>query len=155
MIFMKVTTGISKKVRAFSPSLNAATKDAVKKWHAEKFPEHFKTGASRKYGYQTRKRKYQNKKRRLKGSAPALVYSGYSRKILGLHIRVTGTKGNVTGKLTSNIRMKYFWIRKPGHPDKAAEMKMLTDKDIADITSDIKIGTVRRVELIKKRKTVK
>jgi hypothetical protein len=149
---MKVETRVNEKARSFSPALNAAVKDAVKKWHKEKFPGHFQTGASRKYGYQTRSGRYQNRKRKIKGSAPALVYSGYSRRILGLFMRVTGTKGNVTGRFTSNQRMKYFWMRKPGHPDKASEMKILTDKDVADMSLDIRIGTVSRMESIKARK---
>lgn len=155
MIFMKVTTGIDVKLRAFSPALNRAVKSAVLKWFNKVFPGHFKTSAYGKYRYQLRSRKYENRKMKVQKSRSPLVYSGYARKILNLHMRVTGTKGNVTGKFTTNQRIKYIWKHPKNHPDKIKELKTLTDQELDVMNLDIKVGTVRDMNMIKKRKTIK
>lgn len=155
MISLKVETGIDAKIRAFSPALNRATKKAVLKWYKDVFPDHFKTGMSRKYRYQPRKRRYKREKFRDKGSRTNLVYSGYARKILNLHMRVTGTKGNVTGRFTTNQTIKYIWKRPEGHPDMIKELKTVTDKETEVIGADVKKGTISEMDSVKKRKTIK
>ena len=148
-------TGIDAKCRSFMPSLNDAVKESVKDWYDDVFPGHFSHGAARKYGYKPRARRYQWRKKKKMNSPPALVYSGYSKRVLNLYMRVTGTRGNVTGKFSSNPAMKYFWMRPEGHPNKPAEMKALTIREVENIKSDIKIRTAKKFDAVKRRKRYK
>lgn len=148
MIYMELNTKVGNKCRAFLPSLNEATKDSVRSWHRNVFPGHFEHGAWRKYGYKPRSVKHQKKKRKM-GSPPALVFSGHSKKILNMYMRVTGTKGNVKGKFTSNSTMRYFWMRPENHPNKPAEMKALTNEETQQFVRQIRTGTARRVKAVR------
>lgn len=154
MIYMEIETGIAEKCRGFPRALNESVKAEVKNWHDTVFPGHFKAGAARKYGYKPRNRRYQRQKQK-KGSPPALVFSGYSKKILNMHIRVTGTKGHVKGKFTSNAAMRYFWMRPKGHPNKPSEMKAMTNSEVKAFTQNTRTGTAKRIRAIRARKKIK
>lgn len=154
MIYMQIETRFSDKCRSFLPSLAAATKEAVEDWHTDVFPGHFKRGAARKYKYKPRTKNYQKQKRK-EGSPPALVLSGYSRRMLTMNMKVTGKKGVTRGKFKSSSFMRYFWMVPKKHPNKPQEMKVLTANEVENMNRYIKARTVDKIEAIQKRRQVR
>lgn len=154
IVFMKLETGIEAKCKAFRPAINNAVKIAIKEWHKDVFPGHFQLGAARKYKYKPRSKRHQRDKRK-RGSPPALVFSGYSKRILSMPIRVTASSGQARGAFASNTAMKYFYMTPKGHPNKPAEMKALTDAEIKTMGDNIKYDTIDTIEAVKQRKLVK
>ncbi len=153
MIFMELETTIDAKCKALVPAVTASMKTAVSAWHQKVMPKHFKHGAAREYGYKPRSKRHQKRKRK-RGSPPALVFSGQSRKILSLPMRVTGSRGHVKGAFAS-AGIRYFYMTPPKHPNKPQELKALTDKEVAKMSSDIKEMTVQKVQAIETRRRVK
>lgn len=154
MIYMEIETSIDAKCRALMPAVTESMKTAVRSWHAGVMPGHFKRGAARKYGYKKRSLKHQKKKRKM-GSPPALVFSGQSRRMLRLPMRITGTRGHVKGAFASNSAMRYFWMIPKNHPNKPQELKTLTDREVARMSEDIHEMTIAKVDAVTTRKKVK
>ncbi len=155
MIHMELETCLEAKCRAFVPALTAAVKTSVGAWHKNVMPRHFKRGASGRYGYQKRNEKYLKYKNKRKPGRPDLVYSGYSKKILSMPMRVTASKGIVRGAFASNKKTRHFYMIPSGHPNKPAELKTLTDGEVAKMSQAVKEMTIARVDAVKTKRRIK
>ncbi len=138
---------------AFNEAFAAAVKQAVKAWHHNIAPKHFKKGAARKYKYKKRSPKYTRKKNR-KG-LPPLVFSGRSRRQLLRPLHVIGNHKLVKGKFITNARVRHFWMTPPGHPKKGKELVTVAFREEQNFRRAVEEMTVENIEAIvahKKRK---
>lgn len=133
---------------------------ALKDWRAGTLPAHFKLGAAKRYGYFPRTKKYQARKRRNKHGAPALVYSGDSRRAMIASRRAPETPSRRTAKQRVVLKIpaeRYFFYKfkrpKTGGQwpwrmaDEVARIRPDEVKKLADgIEADITDGFFRGLE---------
>ena len=149
---LQIESGPETKVAHFNKSLNEAMKESVRRWHKSAAPEHFKRGAARKYGYKPRTRKYQNRKNRL-GKGP-LVWSGRAKRQILQTIKPTGSQGVVKGKFVTDARIRYWWVTKPGQPNKGAEMVKMRPTEVRKLQKVIETITVENLDAVRDKKKV-
>ena len=138
MLYMElhINDGAEAKTRRFREALDSQLKQVVLGWHANILPGHFQLGAARKYGYKKRSEKYQLRKRR-KGGLPALVFSGRARDKLTRpsFFKVSSSGGRAAGKFIVGSDLSYFYMTRPGGPNKPKEVTRTTvneDRQIRD-----------------------
>ena len=149
---LKLESGPETKAAHFNQSLTEAMKESVRRWHKSAGPEHFKRGAGRKYQYKPRTRKYQNRKNRL--GKPPLVWSGRAMRQILRTIKPIGSKGVVKGKFVTDVRIRYWWTTKPGHPNKGAEMVKTTPTEVRKLQKVIEKTTVDNLDAVREIKKV-
>jgi len=142
------------KLRALLPAINAGLKMAVKHWHRKFLPEHFKTSASKKYGYAKRTRVYMLAKAKRKHHQKPLVWTGALQTQLRRHIAVTSLKTKASAKGKMFGRALRFSSRtaesgKGAMPNMKAEVKATIEaelKELARITQTVAAGIMRRAK---------
>ena len=149
---LQIESGPETKAANFNRSLNEAMKESVRRWHKSAAPEHFKRGAGRRYGFKPRSRTYQNRKNRL-GKGP-LTWSGRAKRQILRTIKPIGSQGVIKGKFVTDARIRYWWVTKPGHPNKGAEMIKTTPTEVRKLRKVIETETVKNLDTVRDKKKV-
>ncbi len=130
---LEMNNGMGEKVKAIQEASKEALILAVRMWHDNMLPKHFRHGAAVKYNYAQRQMKYQRHKQK-KGSPPALVYTGRARDtLLNSVFVVTYSKDRAVGKFVVGNQIKYFWMTPSNQPNKPQEMKKTLPQESAQI----------------------
>jgi len=145
---LKLENWPAEKGGAFDRAVIKAMKQAVRLWHKNIAPLHFKRGAARKYGYKPRTRRYQNLKNRV-GAGPLVGVSrrkpfgpsGRSKRQLLQTIKPVKQGGIVAGKFVTSPSVRYFWQTPPGHPKKGEELVKLTKTEERALSRQIQTLT--------------
>lgn len=126
--------------------------EIIRNWHRVKLPEHFKPQAARRYKYQTRKLRYMRRKRREKPFAGPLEFTGKSKEHLTRMVRVTGTAKKAKGSMSAP---RHFYMRKPNHPDKAAEATAVTPAEALKLARTLQSNVTKKLNKLKDREVYK
>jgi len=143
---LTITDPIGERIKRLPKAVTEAAKQAVRGWHKNILPGHFRTGAARRYDYKRRSAKYQRRKR--KKGLPALVFSGRAQKRLSspAFFKVTGSAGKAKGKFIISNRFRYLWMTTPNHPRLAEEITRTTTREERAIGKFIKEEAVRQLQ---------
>jgi hypothetical protein len=143
---------------ALKKTLRKAVKEAVEKavfsWHARYAKHHFRQGATARYGYAARTAKYKRRKRHQHGHAQPLVYSGAAKRQILRQVRVSSSAASKTPKTAkgSFTAPRYFWIRKPKHPDKGQELVGVVQREADKLAQLVDRHVERRVNACNTRR---
>lgn len=150
---LKVSAKIARSFKAdFRTCMKESLQYAIKLWHKDTLPGHFKEGADIKYGYAARgdtptkngrRKGYAEKKRRKK--LPPLVWSGLTRKLATGGITVSGTSKSASGSIDVPF---YVAQRQNGKPDMVAEITATTPREEQDMADFIADQTVKRMTFL-------
>jgi hypothetical protein len=125
--------GLEKKVYGFKTATREGFVLAVKLWHQNMLPRHFKGGAEARYGLAPRSEKYQQRKARVKHHTQPLVYSGRMRDRLTapFNFKVVFSQGSARGTFITGSDVKYFYMYRPGGIRKTDEIKAVSADEVA------------------------
>lgn len=88
-------------------------KKCVEIWHGKYLPQHFSTGAAKRYGYQARDLAYNRSKRRRYGHDKPLVKTGAAMRSVATSIRLSSKRMRSKGVIRANGVMpapRYMYI---------------------------------------------
>ena len=144
------------RMQRLPKNVSLVVKAAVRYWHTNMLPEHFKPGAAEKYGYAGRGMRYCEKKK-IRGKYADLVYSGKARDRLtrSIALKVIG-KGSTAAKghFVVSGEIDYFYRRAANAPDMPAEMKAVNDSDYKKIGRFIRDGVLENMKRGRTRKQI-
>jgi len=140
---LTINTDVKQIARRFPNLLAESISTAIKNWHQQVMPGHFRSGAFSKYGYARRVPRYLASRK--KRGKPPLVYSGQSRRMLSLPMSIVKSKGTVKGKFNVPNTMRYFWMRGRNHPDMPKELKAMTQAERDQFSDQVKEMTADKI----------
>jgi len=137
--------------------LRAAAKEALAvvgdQWHKDTLPGHFAPAAAGKYKYRARTAKYKARKRKAVGHNIPLVFDGDMKRQVGRMARITSTSKGA--KVTMTGPRYLYKYKKPGQPDKAAELTATTYQEADAMARRLDTLMTDRLNANKTTRTVK
>lgn len=132
---LTITGGFGEKKKTLNPIMREELQVLVVDWHKKDFPEHFKTSAVQKYGYEKRSKKYQLRKARKFGHQMPLVWTGNLKNITMSSIKVSTTAKGARG-YWSGLPTRYYQYR-DNAPDKAKELTIATQEELQVLAEEL------------------
>jgi hypothetical protein len=122
------------KTRGLGKDLNkirrVAMRDVGEFWHLEILPGHFRPAARTEYNHDQRRADWiEDKRKILGGGRPDNVFTGRARRFIMHSPRITNTARGVTVRMDAPLYFVRPRNRKPDHPDKAAEITAISQRD--------------------------
>ena len=163
MIGITVTEkgGPADTAREVTTAINAGLEGAVKYWHRNLVPGHFKQGAAHRYSYAPRTPAYCRRKGRVKGHQLPLVWSGTMRDqvLRRVDIKTMKTRASARGKVYANAFNFASRRRASGRPgpDLGAEVLATADGErnaLAQLTERRATKHLNRIRTVRTRRIV-
>lgn len=132
------------KPKEFRKVVKAELQRIVLFWWKKFLPKHFSTRAQYYYRYRHRTKLYNTKKMSKKGHKIPLVFTGNLKRMVTQSVKISGSSKRAQGKLNAPNYTYMYQKSDSGHVDKAAELTVMTEKEIQTMTKEID----RRVQAI-------
>jgi len=126
-------------------------------WHRKTMPQHFKSGAARKYHYVPRTKRYSIRKNRYAPRPAPLSYTGAMAKQVAGRIKIkrsdTKKKAKVRGTMWANV---FAFLRRRGSemPDLRAELTIINNTERVDMARFMKRYTTAQFRNNRRRQTI-
>jgi hypothetical protein len=122
-------------------------------WHSRMLPDHFKPGATGRYGYQKRKKRYSIIKARTVGHNRPLEHSGDLKAMVTRMARISST-GKGTRVAMSGPRYLYMYRKDYDAPHLADEIVATTEDQRTTMENLLDRRVTRRLNTITTAETV-
>ncbi len=126
-------------------------------WHRQTMPDHYKSGAARKYHYEPRKKAYCIRKNRYAPRPAPLSYTGAMQKQTRSKIKIKRTetkkKAKVRGTMWANV-FAFLKRRSSAMPDLRAELTLVVNEERAGMGRFMKRWTIAKFRENRRVKTV-
>lgn len=140
-------------VRELKRAIKFANFKTVEAWHESFLPEHFTTGAVRKYGYTPRDAPYMRRKAKRRGHQRPLEYTGEGKRNATRQIVVSGTSKGAKGRLPGT--QVFNFKRSAASPDMRAELLATTKAEEKTLAEVHRIEVGKHLNSVKSNKKVR
>ncbi len=125
---------------------------ALRNWHKNTLPRHFRRGAAGRYGYMPRDKKYNRYKQRRYGHSKPLVKTGDLQRMVSRAATIRGTSKRARASMKAP---RYLYTYKPGQPDKADEITRLTPDEASKMAIELDRNLEVNLKQYNKKRTVR
>lgn len=134
----------AKKIAGARAAVKEALLLGIQFWHKRFLPEHFRPGASGRYGYRQRSGDYLKRKAKDKPGAPDLVYSGRMRDACQKYMHYQASAGGAkvrmhVGHLRTKTGFNYATFRRKSGLNLAAEVTTLLADEVKSIANVVRL----------------
>ena len=139
--------------RELKRAIKKANFEVVNAWHKTFLPEHFTSGAVRKYGYMPRNIKYNRAKKKKLGHQRPLEFSGHGKSQALKNIKISGTSKGARGRMPGT--QVFNFQRHSWSPDMREELLATTKLEDSVLAEIHRLAVVKHLNGVKSNKKVR